>query len=197
MSVSKSLFTNSIVPCHSRVLYNPIIQNNNVSDIILVNKDFVNTLKTIEKFYIRNIANKNYEEIPNDYNKYVTLYFVLYKVLQRTIDPKLKLLFKITQEALLGAMNSYVIYGDNLFLKLENKNLQNQINDILSNKNEKVVELANATGQLNITKSFKLASVFNNYILIYGLPKYGVGFDPAKIAFLADLLKKKGIDPYK
>jgi hypothetical protein len=50
---------------------------------------------------------------------------------------------------------------------------------------------------LNITKSFKLASVFNNYILIYGLPKYGVGFDPAKIAFLADLLKKKGIDPYK
>ena len=133
----------------------------------------------------------------NSYDKYVTLYFVLYKVLERTIDPNLKLLFKITQEALLGAMNSYAIYGNNLFLKLENNNLQNQINDILSKKNEKVVELANATGQLNITKSFKLASVFNNYILIYGLPQYGVGFDPVKIAFLADLLRNKGIDPYK
>jgi hypothetical protein len=33
--------------------------------------------------------------------------------------------------------------------------------------------------------------------LIYGLPQYGVGFDPVKIAFLADLLKKQGIDPYK
>jgi hypothetical protein len=197
MSVSKSLFTNSIVPSHFRVLYNPIIQTNNVSDIIILNKDFVNTLKIIEEFYVRNMANKKYEKIPNSYDKYVTLYFILYKVLERTIDPNLKLLFKITQEALVGAMNSYGIYGNNLFLKLENNNLQNKINDILSNKNEKVVELANATGQLNITKSFKLASVFNNYILIYGLPQYGVGFDPVKIAFLADLLKKQGIDPYK
>ena len=67
----------------------------------------------------------------------------------------------------------------------------------LSNKNEKIVEMANASGQLNINKSFKLAAVFNSYILIYGLPEYGIGFDPIKIAFLVDLLKKKGIDPYK
>lgn len=197
MSVSKSLFNSSLNSSQSRSLHNPIYQNNNISDIIFINKSYVNTLKTIEEFYTRNMANKNYEKIPNDYNNYVTLYVVLYKILGCINNPQLKLLFKITQQALMGAMNSYTIYGNNLFLQLENNNLQNQINEYLSNTNQKVVELANASGQLNINKSFKLAAVFNNYILIYGLPQYGIGFDPVKIAFLADLLKKKGIDPYK
>jgi hypothetical protein len=67
----------------------------------------------------------------------------------------------------------------------------------LTGKNEKVVEMAQASGQLNITKSFKLAPVFNYYIIIYGMPAYGVGFDPVKINFLVDILKSKGINPYK
>ena len=197
MSTCKSLFTNLLLPSHSRLLYNPIYQDNILTDLILTNKSFINTLKIIEEFYIKNMANKKYELIPNDYNNYITLYFALHNVLIRTSNPQLKLLFKITQEALMGAMNSYTIYGNNLLLNLDVNNLQNKINDILSNKNEKMVELANASGQLNISKSFKLATVFNDYILIYGLPEYGVGFDPIKIAFLVDLLKKRGIDPYK
>jgi hypothetical protein len=198
MSISKSLFTNLLIPSsQSRLLYNPIYQDNNITDLILTNTSFINTLKAIEEFYIRNMANQKYEFIPNDYNKYITLYFALHNVLIRTSNPQLKLLFKITQEALMGAINSYTIYGNNLLLNLDVTNLQNNINDILSNKNEKIVEMANASGQLNINKSFKLAAVFNSYILIYGLPEYGIGFDPIKIAFLVDLLKKKGIDPYK
>jgi ribosomal protein L12E/L44/L45/RPP1/RPP2 len=196
MSISKSLFTSFLIPSQSRLLYNPIYQNN-TTDLILYNTSFFNTLKVIENFYVKNMANQRYENIPNDYNKYVTLYVILYKVLQNTNNPQLKLLFKITQEALMGAMNSITIYGDKLYLELQVNTLQQNLNDVLSNKNQKVVEIANATGQLNINKSFKLATVFNDYILIYGLPEFGVGFDPVKIEFLADLLKKKGIDPYK
>jgi len=196
MSISKSLFTGLLIPSQSRLLYNPIYQNN-TTDLIFYNKTFFNTLKIIEEFYVKNMANKHYENIPNDYNKYVTLYVILYKVLERTNNPQLKLLFKITQEALMGAMNSITIYGDKLYLELQVNTLKQDLKDALSTTNEKVVEIANATGQLNINKSFKLATVFNDYILIYGLPEFGVGFDPVKIEFLANLLKKKGIDPYK
>ena len=57
--------------------------------------------------------------------------------------------------------------------------------------------VATATGQLAITKTFKLANVFNCYLIIYGMPAPGVGFDPVKINFLVKILKQNGIDPYK
>lgn len=195
---SKSLFTNSIVLSSSRSLHNPISLGfqNNFGDMILLNESFLNTLHIISEFYGKNMTMKNYENIPNDYNSFVAFYVTLQNVIKRTSNPQLRLLFKLAQDTLVGAINSYTIYGDNLILKLDKTNLQNKVNEILSNKNEKLIELPNTSGQLNVKKSFKLAAVFNNYILIYGCPAYGVGFDPVKINFLADLLRKRGINPY-
>jgi len=200
MSVSKSLFSGEMVPSSSRSLYNPIYQSGGGSsgtDMILLNASFLQTLRTIEEFYGNHMAMKQYEKIPNDYQRYLGLYVTLQRVIGRTASAPLRLLFQLAQEALVGAINSYTIYGDNLLLKLDKTNLQNKINDILSNKNEKLVELANTSGQLSVKKSFKLAAVFNNYILIYGCPAYGVGFDPAKIDFLAGVLRKMGVNPYR
>ena len=197
MSVSKSLFNNAIIPSSTRSLYNPIYQANGTTDMILFNSAFIKTLQTIENFYVNFMATKQYEKIPNDYQRYVGLYVTMQKIILKTSSPQLKLLFRIAQDALIGAINSYTIYGDNLLLKLDKTNLQNKINDILSNKNEKLVELANTSGQLTLKKTFKLAAVFNNYILIYGCPAYGVGFDPAKIDFLANILRKMGINPFR
>jgi len=197
MSVSKSLFNNTMIPSGSRSLYNPIYQANENSDMILLNASFIKTLQVIENFYVHYMATKQYENIPNDYQRYVGLYVTMQKLMSRTSSPQLKLLFKLAQDALTGAINSYTIYGDNLLLKLDKTNLQNKINDILSNKNEKLIELANTSGQLTLKKTFKLAAVFNNYILIYGCPAFGVGFDPAKIDFLANILRKMGINPFR
>ena len=198
MSISKSLFNSALGPTSCRSLYNPIYQNSGTADdLILLNSSFIQTLRTIEEFYAKNMALKQYEKIPNDYQRYIGLYVTMQRIINKTSSSQLRTLFRIAQEALVGAINSYTIYGDNLLLRLDKTNLQNKINDILSNKNEKLVEMANTTGQLNVKKSFKLAAVFNNYILIYGLPEYGVGFDPAKIEFLAGILRKMGINPYR
>jgi hypothetical protein len=199
MATSKSLFTNSLVLSGSRSLYNPVSFGYNgggFDDAILLNESFVKTLRIISEFYGNNMALKNYENIPNDYNSFVAFYVTLQKVILRTVNPQLRTLFKLAQDTLVGAINTYTIYGDNLILRLDKTNLQNKVNEILSNKNEKLIELPNTTGQLNVKKSFKLAAVFNNYILIYGCPAYGVGFDPVKIKFLADVLKKRGVNPY-
>ena len=198
MSISKSLFNTTMGPTSCRSLYNPIYQNKGTADdLILLNASFIQTLRTIEEFYAKNMALKQYEKIPNDYQRYIGLYVTMQRIINQTSSLQLRRLFRIAQEALVGAINSYTIYGDNLLLRLDKTNLQNKINEILSNKNEKLVEMANTTGQLNVKKSFRLASVFNNYILIYGLPEYGVGFDPAKIEFLAGILRKMGVNPYR
>jgi len=181
-TTSKSFFTNSLTLSSSRSLHNPISlgYNGGFGDAILLNESFLKTLQIISDFYGNNLASKNYENIPNDYNSFVGFYVTLQKVITRTMNPQLRLLFKLAQDTLVGAINSYTIYGDNLILRLDKTNLQNKVNEILSNKNEKLIELPNASGQLNVKKSFKLAAVF----------------DPAKINFLADLLRKRGINPY-
>jgi hypothetical protein len=196
MSVSKSMFSNSLVPLN-RSLYNPIYQQSKGTDLVAMNTEFIKTLQTIQEFYVKNMALKQYEKIPGDYQKYIALYVTLQQVIMKTPSPQLRLLFTIAQEALVGAINSYSIYGDNVLLKLDKTNLQNKINDILTKKNEKLLEIPTTNGQLSVKKTFKLAPVFNNYILVYGLPPYGVGFDQVKIDFLANVLRKKGINPYK
>ena len=95
-------------------------------------------------------------------------------------------------------MNSTNLYGQTLSLQIDKINLQNRVDDILSNKNERVVEIPSETqGHLSITQTFTLAPVFNYYILIFGIPVYGVGFDPSKISFLVGVLTTLGINPYK
>jgi hypothetical protein len=149
----------------------------------------------IEQLYGLNMANKNYESIPNDYDKYVTLYTQVTNILYKSKDERLKVLLKLAQEALQGAINSYAIYGSNIALTYDKAGLQKLLADCESGINKKVV--ASATGQISITKRFKLATVFNCYLYIYGMPEAGVGFDPIKINYLVDVLRQNGIDPYK
>jgi hypothetical protein len=101
------------------------------------------------------------------------------------------------QEALTGAINSYALYGEKILLSIDKYNLEKKVEDILSNKNVKFVNMSNTSGQMKIVKTIKLAAVFSYYINIYGMPPYGVGFDPVKINYLVDILRSRGINPYK
>jgi hypothetical protein len=166
-------------------------------DISFLTSDDITYLQMIDISYGSPMANKNYEIIPNDYEKYIEIYTVVQNLQTKTTNDVLLLFLKIVEDVLVGSINSYEIYGTNLMLTLDKTNLQKKIDDILSNKNNINVSVASSTGQMNIVKSFKLATVFNYYIIIYGMPSYGSGFDKSKIAFLIEILKKNGIDPFK
>lgn len=202
-TVTKNIFTNYITFTPQRFMYNAVDGNTatrtvvgtTTGDLALITDENLNSLKYIEIYYGRNLANKTYEMIPNDYSKYIQLYYLLSSIQIKVKDEKLSTLLKLAEEALKGAINIYTIYGDNIAIMLEKLALQKTLDDILSKKNEHVV--AEACGQLSIKKSFKLAPVFSYYITVYGLPAFGVGFDPLKINFLADVLTRHGINPYK
>ena len=203
--ISKSMFSNATLSNYQRPIYNPVYNSTTMGggggggscELSLITGDFLYDLQIIERYYASRMAAKVYEQIPNDYDKYIKLYVMVNQILGKVKDPKMIVLIKIAQEALVGAINSYAIYGSNVALTLDKIGLNKTIDDILSNKNVKLIEMANATGQLTITKSFKLAPVFNYYITIYGMPAYGVGFDPIKINFLVNVLQQNGINPYK
>lgn len=175
----------------------PISDTTTPVDYSALTDDAIVALHKVQDLYGLPMVNKQYEYVSSDYQQYVDLYVILTNLYQSIQNPNLALLIQIAKSTLIGAVNSTSIYGDNLALQLSKVALQNQINDILSNKNQKLIEVASSGGQLSITKSFKLAPIFNYYILIYGLPAYGVGFDPLKISFLVTTLNKLGINPYK
>ena len=211
MKSCKSLFSNAMLLTTSRPLYNPVGvgyisesgygpgpgPGTNSTELNAISSTYYNTLQKIHDFYGLQMANKTYYNIPNNYDEYVQLYVLLQQILSTTKNDGLLLLLKIAEDTLVGAINSYTLYGENLILNVDKTGLQQKINDILSNKNEKFVEVATATGQLTVTKTFKLAAVFNYYIIIYGMPAYGVGFDPTKINFLVTILQGLGVDPFK
>jgi hypothetical protein len=205
-SYSKSIFTNTTVFSNTRSLIDPISLGiysisssggGNTSDILdFLTASYLSILRIIETQYGANMANKTYENIPSDYNKYTQLVSDLKVIQTKTTNSTLTLLLKIAEETLVGAVNSYALYGDNLILQVDKTNLEKRVNDILTDKNTKLVENTFSYSNMSVQKTFKLAAVFNYYIMIYGLPAQGVGFDPVKISFLVNILTEKGIDPY-
>jgi hypothetical protein len=199
----KSMFSNSAIATVNRPLYNPVslgqgttTGNVGADDLALITTSYYNTLRIIEGFYGQNLANKAYYNIPNNYDQYVKYYVLLETIQSKIKNSSLALLIKFAQDTLIGAINAYTLYGNNVVLQLDKSNLEQKVQDILSNKNQKVVELANTSGQLTINKTFKLAPVFNYYIMIFGMPAFGVGFDPNKISYLVNVLNQNGINPY-
>jgi hypothetical protein len=105
------------------------------------------------------------------------------------------ILLRLVRDLLMGAFRVYDLNQTKDSYLIDKINLQQQILEILSNKNNAYVDLVGGTGQLSVTKSFKLAPVYNYYISIFGMPQNRAGFDPVKLKYLDDILTKKGITP--
>lgn len=212
-SYSKSIFTNSTVSSNTRSLFRPasltitpsevassggiVIDGGATTDVLdFLTTSYLNILRIIETQYGANMANKTYENIPSNYTNYTQLVTTLKTIQTKTKNSTLTLFLKLAEDTLVGSVNSYTLYGDNLLLQVDKSNLEKRVNDILTDKNTKLVENTFSYSNMSVQKTFKLAAVFNYYIMIYGLPVQGVGFDPVKISFLVDILTEKGIDPY-
>jgi hypothetical protein len=204
-SYSKSLFTNSTVFSNTRSLIDPISLGitssggggGTSSDVLdFLTSSYLSILRIIKTEYGDNMANKTYENIPSSYDEYASLVSNLKIIQSKTTNSTITLFLKIAEDTLIGAVNSYALYGDNLILQVDKANLEKRVNDILTDKNTKLVENTFSNSNMSVQKTFKLAAVFNYYIMIYGIPAPGVGFDPVKITFLVNILTEKGIDPY-
>lgn len=186
---SKSLINNN--SNLERTLLYPL--GNPSSSNIMFTNDTLVALRTIQQYYTLNLSNRTYTLIPTDYQKYLKLYNAVQTTSKLVSNSYLKLLFKITEEGLTGAINAYGLSFENTQLKKENAELLQTIDDILSNKNKIPSIASNSTDQLGLQKTFTLAPLFSYYILLYGLPAEGEGFDQIKLMNLASVLEKNCI----
>ena len=115
------------------------------------------------------MASKNYEAIPNNYDHYAQLQEGLHELQAQTTDPDITLLLQIAEHTLTGAINSYTIYGENILLRVDKTTLENSVSELLNEVNVETVNDGETTSSLSLTRSFRLAAVYNYYIMIYGM----------------------------
>ena len=152
------------------------------------------TLKQINSDYVARLATRRFDSITTSLNEALILYDQIYQLqLTRKSDVVITLL-QLTMNGLQGAMNVYVLYMRNIELQLSNTILEKKIETILSGKND-ITAMTNGTGQIDIVKTFKLAPLYSYYIMMYGLPAFGVGFDLSKLSTIQKILVENGIDP--
>ena len=166
--------------------------------VILPNRDldFPSTaINRVETEYTTFLANRQYQSISTDLNQSLVLYDEIYQQKTKATNTNLLILLQITMDGLHGTMNAYTLYTQNISLTLNNILLEKRIDEILSGKNEKKA-MGDTCGQFTVTKTFVLAPLFSYYIMMYGLPAFGVGFSQEKLAIILKVLTANGIDPY-
>jgi hypothetical protein len=195
---SKSFLTQS-VSAGNRSFLNPGVSSSSVSVDIAGQSTFTNetylALKTIQELYTFNSAEKTYKNIPTDYTKFLYLYRTVHTTYQSITNPNLRLLFQITEEGLISAINSFGLNTQNIEVLQRNTELQATIEQLITGVNVKPV-IKTDSGNVSFQKTFKLAPLFSYYIMLYGMPESGVGFDKEKLSNLLFLMEKNNIDPY-
>lgn len=192
MSRSKSLMTGS--QNTSKSLVNPVSTSSQQE--LQFGADLTSALNIIQNQYVSKEALKKYLEIPELMSQYLHLNDTMTASIGKQRNTNLRLLFKIANDGLLGALNSKTLNANNVDLNFQVLMLNKKVDDILAGKNE-VKALGDTSGEISITKTFKLAPIYSYYIYLYGMPEYGVGFDAAKLSLLVAIMNKYGINPYK
>ena len=192
MSRSKSLMTGA--QNTSKSMVNPVSTSSQQE--LQFGADLTSALNIIQNQYVSKEALKKYLEIPELMTQYLRLNDTMVSSIGKQRNTNLRLLFQIANDGLLGALNSKTLNADNVDLNFQKLMLNKKVDDILSGKNE-VSALGDTSGEISITKTFKLAPLYSYYIYLYGMPDYGVGFNAAKLSLLVAIMNKYGINPYK
>lgn len=158
--------------------------------------ELTNALKKIETLYVGKMALRKHLEIPTSVPAFLSLNDTMLDAISKQKNTNLRLLFQIARDGMDGSIYSRGLYSENADLEIRVLTLTKQNEDILSGKNE-LKALTGASGQISITKTFKLAPIYSYYIYLYGMPAYGVGFEPTKLSLLATIMQKYGVNPYK
>jgi hypothetical protein len=182
------MFSQNVNIIGSKSLINPITT--------IFSQSVISSLNRIEADYMANLAGKSYNSIPSDFVEYSKLYSQINNLQLSVMDSSIEILLKITKEGLMGAMNALGISNQLLEANVARIALQNQVNKLESGLNQLNI-YSNTSGQYQITKTFILIPLYSYYILLYGIPAKGIGFDPLKVTQLLGVLEANNIDPYK
>lgn len=182
--VNVAIFSN-ISSISNKTTYGTSVVNS-ITDINAITVQQLTALQEVQRSYTVYLAGKQFQNISSNYGNYINLLSVLNSI--NVVDPKLQILIKIAIEGLTGSINSISIFNQYAFKELAMIELNKRITDILSERN-RIAAMNTVTSTMSAVKTINFSPLFSYYISLYGMPRYGIGFDPAKLAFIQNMKK--------
>jgi hypothetical protein len=180
--VSVAIYSNTSTTL-GRNLFRTLKSNDRI-DTNAITTEQLASLKQVHDYYTIFLAGKQYQSISSNYVNYINLLSAVNSI--NVVDPKLQILIQIARDGLTGSLNSISIYNRYTFKEIALIELDIQIVEILSKKNRQQA-LNSATSTMHGVQCLKMNPLFSYYIKLYGIPKFGVGFDPVKLSFLQNI----------
>lgn len=151
--------------------------------------DDVSVLQMVHDKYTWPMASKKYEKIPTEFDAYANVLNQI-KTFQvwETKEDAIQMMMNIVETGLLGSLNMGVLFMNNAYDEYKLNMLNKEEQDILTKKNQKST-MTSTEGQFTYEQNVFLSPLYNNYIYMYGMPKFGVGFDPDKLLFVEKLMR--------
>jgi hypothetical protein len=167
-----------------------VIESEEVIQKMLFSNTEMDTLSELNSNYIEPLSTKHYDQITNDPTQFLDIYQMLSNIRLHTNDPGVDLLIKITIDGLRGTMNAFGLHVSNIELNLKNLILQKRVDNVLAGINQMNIANSENIGQFQIEQSFSLAPLYSYYIMLFGIPSQKIGFDPAKLLIIRNVLSE-------
>ena len=179
--------TTRTITLFSPLLYDPVYLPSNDLDFAT---DVVAAIDNIKTNYVANMRNKVYNKIPTDMIATSLLYNKINDVQTAATNANLIKLLTITMDGLMGSMDANFLNSRAVSLTIDNKVLTKRVDDILAGKNE-AEAMSGGSGQVGMTQTMTLSPTISTYILVYGLPAAGAGFDPVRMATIIRVMSER------
>ena len=143
--------------------YNPLSPFDNCGNTVSIQLSTcqLNAIKQIHDMYSIMLSSRSYDKIPSNYEQYMCLIATLETI--PFSDSTIKLMLMIVEKTLVGCMNVLTLYQNSMYNSLQILLLNNQIEDILNNKNTKnvIADKSNISGQFTVQQTFKLSKFYS------------------------------------
>jgi hypothetical protein len=146
------------------------------------------TLDVIHGSYTHLLATKKYESVKSNYVQYLNIIKTLKTI--NVVDPVMNVLIRIVENAINGAIDSIAMNSTYISSQIKILELKKYIDEIISNKNVRTSMSTGVVADIKVEKMFKLSPLFSYYIYIYGMPEFGKGFEPDKMALVQEVTNK-------
>ena len=179
--------TPTIITVFSSLLYDPVYLP---SKDLAFASDLVSAIDNIKTNYVANMRNKIYNKIPADVIATSQLYTKINVAQTEATNDNLVKLLQITMDGLMGSTGASFLNSQAVSLKIDNGILEKRVADILSGKND-VDTMSGGSGTMEMTLTMTLSPTISTYILVYGMPAAGVGFDPVKMTTIIRVMRER------
>jgi len=161
-----------------------------------LNRKYDNVIDKAIKLFINPLEKGKYNLIPTSSSVYFNIVNPLTTIISE--DPNLECTLHNIINAVKASRMVRTMYDNTSNFKEKILRLQNQVEELKLNGGGQIQTFGygSTSGDIGMSKMFRLTPLIAKYIETYGIPEKGIGIDTVKLYEIKEIMILQGLDPY-